>query len=158
MNKIKIQFYGKPKPHLNGSAPPHFFLSLFFLSFFVTGQLLDATKSYMYVFLLAGSEVVLSGLVLATCNFFFIKKKPHEPAVCLGEMVTLADDEIKQLSSRAEEQLTTEEEMQKEVVNENKNNDNVRPKSVAVDSQEVERFLKEPQANGDMAACPETCL
>ncbi|PWA30326.1 hypothetical protein CCH79_00015749 [Gambusia affinis] len=122
------------------------------------GQLLDATKSYMYVFLLAGSEVVLSGLVLATCNFFFIKKKPHEPAVCLGEMVTLADDEIKQLSSRAEEQLTTEEEMQKEVVNENKNNDNVRPKSVAVDSQEVERFLKEPQANGDMAACPETCL
>ncbi|XP_014863105.1 PREDICTED: monocarboxylate transporter 4 isoform X1 [Poecilia mexicana] len=120
------------------------------------GRLLDATKSYMYVFLLAGSEVLLSGVVLATCNFLFIKKKPREPAVYLSETVTLADDKTNQHTSRAEGQQTTEK---KKVINENKNNDNnVRPKSVAVDSQEVERFLKEPQANGDMAACPETCL
>ncbi|XP_014871293.1 monocarboxylate transporter 4 isoform X1 [Poecilia latipinna] len=120
------------------------------------GRLLDATKSYMYVFLLAGSEVLLSGVVLATCNFLFIKKKPREPAVYLSETVTLADDETNQHTSRAEGQQMTEK---KKVINENKNNDNdVRPKSVAVDSQEVERFLKEPQANGDMAACPETCL
>ncbi|XP_030646287.1 monocarboxylate transporter 4-like isoform X2 [Chanos chanos] len=43
------------------------------------GRLLDATKNYMFVFLLAGSEVVLSALVLATCNFFCIKKEPQEP-------------------------------------------------------------------------------
>ncbi|XP_008413304.1 monocarboxylate transporter 4-like isoform X2 [Poecilia reticulata] len=123
------------------------------------GRLLDATKSYMYIFLLAGSEVLLSGVVLATCNFLFIKRKPREPAVYLSETVTLADDKTNQHTSRAEGQQTTEKKMQKKVIDENKNNDNdVRPKSVAVDSQEVERFLKEPQTNGDKAACPETCL
>ncbi|KAG5280393.1 hypothetical protein AALO_G00088620 [Alosa alosa] len=46
------------------------------------GRLLDFTHNYQYVFLLAGSEVVLSALVLATCNFLFIKKKePELPAV-----------------------------------------------------------------------------
>ncbi|XP_062389291.1 monocarboxylate transporter 4-like [Sardina pilchardus] len=46
------------------------------------GRLLDYTHNYQYVFLLAGSEVVLSALVLATCNFLFMRKKePEEPAV-----------------------------------------------------------------------------
>ncbi|XP_054891601.1 monocarboxylate transporter 4-like [Poeciliopsis prolifica] len=111
------------------------------------GRLLDATKNYMYVFLLAGSEVLLSGVVLATCNFLFIKTEPCELTLSPGESVTLADDRMKQSSS-----------MPQKVISENKNDNNVRPKSEAVDSQEVERFLKEPEANGDMAACPETCL
>ncbi|XP_062859763.1 monocarboxylate transporter 4 [Trichomycterus rosablanca] len=43
------------------------------------GRLLDATKVYMYVFLLAGCEVVLSAVVLCVCNLLFIKKKPEQP-------------------------------------------------------------------------------
>lgn len=34
----------------------------------------------------------------------------------------------------------------------------LRPESITVDSQEVERFLKEPQQNGGVATSPETCL
>lgn len=45
----------------------------------VAGRLLDATKVYMYVFLLAGCEVVLSAVVLCVCNLLFIKKKPEQP-------------------------------------------------------------------------------
>uniref|UniRef100_A0A3B1ITU9 Solute carrier family 16 member 3a n=1 Tax=Astyanax mexicanus TaxID=7994 RepID=A0A3B1ITU9_ASTMX len=53
------------------------------------GRLLDYTKNYMFVFLLAGTEVVLSALVLAISNFLFIKKKPQEAdaAVEAGEVV-----------------------------------------------------------------------
>ncbi|XP_066498487.1 monocarboxylate transporter 4-like [Hoplias malabaricus] len=42
------------------------------------GRLLDHTKNYMFVFLLAGIEVVLSALVLSICNFLFIKTSPEE--------------------------------------------------------------------------------
>lgn len=50
---------------------------------------MDSTKNYMYVFLLAGIEVVTSALVLAICNFLFIKMKPEAPeaAVEAGEKV-----------------------------------------------------------------------
>ncbi|XP_047215525.1 monocarboxylate transporter 4-like [Girardinichthys multiradiatus] len=130
------------------------------------GRLLDATKNYMYVFLLAGCEVVLSAMVLATCNFLFIKKKPSAPADNL-ESITLTDDcNMKMCSNRAEgndDEEKGEREEQEKIIKEEKNKDNegiddVRPKSVTVDSQEVERFLKEPQPNGNMAASPETCL
>ncbi|KAL2101768.1 hypothetical protein ACEWY4_003529 [Coilia grayii] len=43
------------------------------------GRLLDYTHNYQYVFMLAGCEVVLSAIVLATCNFLFMRKK--EPAL-----------------------------------------------------------------------------
>uniref|UniRef100_A0A667Z4C8 Solute carrier family 16 member 3b n=1 Tax=Myripristis murdjan TaxID=586833 RepID=A0A667Z4C8_9TELE len=42
------------------------------------GRLLDATKNYQYVFLLAGVEVVLSALVLAISNCLFIRKNNNE--------------------------------------------------------------------------------
>lgn len=45
----------------------------------VAGRLLDYTHNYQYVFMLAGCEVVLSAIVLATCNFLFMRKK--EPAL-----------------------------------------------------------------------------
>ncbi|EGW06288.1 monocarboxylate transporter 4 [Cricetulus griseus] len=41
------------------------------------GKLLDATKVYKYVFILAGAEVLTSSLVLLLGNFFCIKKKPE---------------------------------------------------------------------------------
>ncbi|XP_063075006.1 monocarboxylate transporter 4-like [Engraulis encrasicolus] len=43
------------------------------------GRLLDYTHSYQYVFMLAGSEVCLSAVVLATCYFLFMGKKEAEP-------------------------------------------------------------------------------
>ncbi|XP_053195101.1 monocarboxylate transporter 4-like isoform X2 [Scomber japonicus] len=117
------------------------------------GRLLDATKNYMYVFLLAGSEVVLSAVVLATCNFLFIKNKPSVPA---DKLDNGNDEEEKGAKEEQEKEtvkdLKEEEEKDKEKV------DEVRPEGVTVDSQEVERFLKEPQQNGDAATSPETSL
>ncbi|XP_070778628.1 monocarboxylate transporter 4-like isoform X1 [Enoplosus armatus] len=136
------------------------------------GRLLDATKNYMYVFLLAGSEVVLSAVVLATCNFLFITKKPSEPANKLenvtaagdaetgvrGEPAEMSDEEEK--GAREEQEKGTKKEVVRELKEETDKEEigEVRPESVTVDSQEVERFLKEPQQNGDMATSPETCL
>ncbi|KAL6476408.1 hypothetical protein MHYP_G00149070 [Metynnis hypsauchen] len=67
------------------------------------GRLLDYTKNYMFVFLLAGIEVTLSALVLATCNFLFIKKKPQEAdaAVEAGEVA----GELEQLHKNHMEEL-----------------------------------------------------
>ncbi|XP_038123494.1 monocarboxylate transporter 4 [Cyprinodon tularosa] len=127
------------------------------------GRLLDATKNYMYVFLLAGCEVVVSGVVLATCNFLFIKIKPPPPADKL-ESITLTDEcNAKLRGNKADgddDEEKGEKEEQEKVMEEQKTEgrDDVRPKSVTVDSQEVERFLKDLQPNGNMAACPETCL
>ncbi|XP_042248587.1 monocarboxylate transporter 4-like [Thunnus maccoyii] len=134
------------------------------------GRLLDATKNYMYVFLLAGSEVVLSAVVLATCNFLFIRNKPSVPADNL-ENVTVTDSAKVEVCSKAievndEEEKGAREEQEKEMVKELKEEEEkdkekaeeVRPESVTVGSQEVERFLKEPQQNGEVATSPETCL
>ncbi|OBS70989.1 hypothetical protein A6R68_00486 [Neotoma lepida] len=41
------------------------------------GKLLDATKVYKYVFILAGAEVLTSSLVLLLGNFFCIRKRPE---------------------------------------------------------------------------------
>lgn len=130
----------------------------------------------MYVFLLAGSEVVLSAVVLATCNFLFIKRKPAAPADKL-ESLAATDDAHAEACSKpgdlseeekgAREVQEKEMMMKKDAIKESKEEeeerekeevDEVRPKSVAVDSQEVERFLKEPLQNGEMSASPETCL
>ncbi|XP_035510282.1 monocarboxylate transporter 4 [Morone saxatilis] len=132
------------------------------------GRLLDATKNYMYVFLLAGSEVVLAAVVLASCNFLCIRKKSSTPEDKL-ENITVTDDvkaeacsEPAEMNEEEEEKGAREEqekETKKEVLKEEGETDKeVRPESVTVDSQEVERFLKEPQQNGDMAISPETCL
>lgn len=44
---------------------------------FFAGKLLDATKVYKYVFILAGAEVLTSSLVLLLGNFFCIRKRPE---------------------------------------------------------------------------------
>ncbi|XP_031727058.1 monocarboxylate transporter 4-like [Anarrhichthys ocellatus] len=135
------------------------------------GRLLDATKDYMWVFLLAGSEVVLSALVLATCNFLFIRNKSSASADKL-ECITVRDDaktevcgkpaemdEEEEKGAREQEKETKEEVIKEEEEETDKETvEEVRPKSVTVDSQEVERFLKEPQQNGDMATSPETSM
>ncbi|XP_011476964.1 monocarboxylate transporter 4 [Oryzias latipes] len=114
------------------------------------GRLLDATHNYMTIFLLAGCEVVLSAVVLATCNFLFIKIAPEVKPE--GNAVT--DDSEANACSRSGEGDEGEEEEELGA----ERGEEVRPKSVMVNTQEVERFLKEPQPNGSMAASPETCL
>nr|XP_019959214.1 PREDICTED: monocarboxylate transporter 4-like [Paralichthys olivaceus] len=130
------------------------------------GRLLDATKNYMYVFLLAGSEVVLSAVVLATCTFFCIGKiKSSAPAHSLenvtvtGDKTEVNDEEEK--GAREEREMESLKEVESELKEEEEEKEKleeVGPGSATVDSQEVERFLKEPLQNGDMVINPETCL
>lgn len=97
---------------------------------------MDSTKNYMFVFLLAGIEVVTSALVLAICNFLFIKRKPEAPeaAVEAGEAV-----EAKNHSS-----TPPIGEPHKTNGNSEKQRDpgDLRPESAVEDPTEVETFLK----------------
>lgn len=97
---------------------------------------MDFTKNYMYVFLLAGIEVVLSALVLAICNFLFIKKKPEAPeaAVEAGKTVKAKNHSC---TPPIEEPHKTSGNSKKP-----KNTGDPRPESVVEDSTEVETFLK----------------
>ncbi|KAM9745571.1 monocarboxylate transporter 4-like [Menidia menidia] len=127
------------------------------------GRLLDATKNYMYVFLLAGSEVVLSAVVLATCNLLFIKTSTGNPdsGAVTDECKANTCSNSSERNDEAETGLREEpdpEAIQEEGGSDKEEVVQARPKSVTVDSQEVERFLKEPQQNGNLAASPETCL
>ncbi|XP_067432676.1 monocarboxylate transporter 4 [Thunnus thynnus] len=56
------------------------------------GRLLDATKQYMYVFLLAGCEVTLSAIVIALGNFC-IRRKQDDPEAKMEMVVTAAEKE-----------------------------------------------------------------
>ncbi|XP_060796060.1 monocarboxylate transporter 4 isoform X2 [Neoarius graeffei] len=62
------------------------------------GRLLDATKVYMYVFLLAGCEVVLSALVLCICNLLFIKKTPQQPDSSAKMEMAVTETELEQFN------------------------------------------------------------
>ncbi|KAJ8345545.1 hypothetical protein SKAU_G00297380 [Synaphobranchus kaupii] len=102
------------------------------------GLLLDRTGNYMYVFLLAGCEVVLSALLLAVGNFLFISGRPRELSAVTGE--------TEPLTERGKEEARRERLLWER-----------RPLSIHVDSTEVERFLREDWwRNGDCSS--ETCL
>ncbi|KAM3836144.1 monocarboxylate transporter 4-like [Diretmus argenteus] len=131
------------------------------------GRLLDATKNYMYIFLLAGGEVVLSALVLAVCNLLFIGKKPSAAAAdgpesgganmeVIGKPPEVDDEEEKGDKEEQEKDIKKEEAKVSE--KEEEKEGEKATEGLIVDSQEVERFLKEPQQNGGAATCPETCL
>ncbi|KAJ8363681.1 hypothetical protein SKAU_G00125120 [Synaphobranchus kaupii] len=118
------------------------------------GRLLDATKVYMYVFFLAGCEVCLSGIVLATANFFCLRKKPQEPAAGEMELLNKPPEENSKAGEGMEKGQTEEADIEKEKEPEEK-----QPESTKVDSAEVENFLKDgKEENGEVAANPETCL
>ncbi|KAL3053123.1 hypothetical protein OYC64_005619 [Pagothenia borchgrevinki] len=132
------------------------------------GRLLDATHNYMWIFLLAGCEVVLAAVVLATCNFLFIKKEPSASADKL-ENITVTEEcskdpdvnDEEEKGAREEQEKETKEELEEKEETEETDKDKeerIRPASLTVDSQEVEKFLKEPTQNGDMANSPETSL
>ncbi|KAJ4932251.1 hypothetical protein JOQ06_010676 [Pogonophryne albipinna] len=127
------------------------------------GRLLDATHNYMWIFLLAGCEVVLAAVVLATCNFLFIK--PSASADKL-ENITVTEEcskgpdvnDEEEKGAREEQEKETKEELKEKEETDKEKEERIRPASLIVDSQEVEKFLKEPTQNGDMANSPETSL
>ncbi|CAJ0965546.1 unnamed protein product [Ranitomeya imitator] len=98
----------------------------------IVGKLLDATGRYMFVFIIAGTEVVTSALVLTCGNFFCIKKKPAEP----DHKEEVA--EIREIG-KLEDQATQE---------------------AKEESAEAEQFLKdeEKEKNGEVITNPETCV
>ncbi|XP_062265010.1 monocarboxylate transporter 4-like [Platichthys flesus] len=132
------------------------------------GRLLDATKNYMYIFLLAGSEVFLSAVVLGTCTYFCIRKnKSSAPAHSLEDGTVMCDvktefNDDEEKGAREEREMETmkkaERELKEEEEEEDEKLEGVGPGSVTVDSQEVEKFLKEPHHKGDTVVTPETCL
>ncbi|XP_041633915.1 monocarboxylate transporter 4 [Cheilinus undulatus] len=135
------------------------------------GRLLDATKNYMYVFMLAGSEVVLSALVLAVCNFLFIRKKKSPTPTDKLQSITVTEEtkmeawgepaettDGEEKGAREEQEKETKKEAMTERKEREEKEDVVRPESITVDSKEVEEFLKESQQNGVTASSPETCL
>ncbi|XP_006635197.1 monocarboxylate transporter 4 [Lepisosteus oculatus] len=122
------------------------------------GRILDATKRYMFVFMVAGVEVVLSAVVLASGNFFCIGKKPAEPEVKQEMAVTATETE--QLNKPPEEEEEVGKELKEESEKEDKDKDKEkRPDSVKLDSIEVEQFLRDnTDKNGEVVTNPETCV
>ncbi|KAG9473581.1 monocarboxylate transporter 4 [Eleutherodactylus coqui] len=97
------------------------------------GKILDATGRYFFIFIIAGTEVVTSALVLSLGNFFCIKKKPEEPH-CKEEVTEIG--EINKLEDKT-------------------------PQDEQAEFPEAEQFLKEEEEkekNGEVVANPETCV
>lgn len=57
------------------------------------GRLLDTTKQYMHVFLLAGCEVTLSAIILFLGNFFCMKKQQRNPDTNMEMAISAAEKE-----------------------------------------------------------------
>lgn len=132
------------------------------LLFCFTGLLLDATKNYKYVFLLAGCEVVLSSLVLAICNWLFIKKKPQEPDPPAKMEMAVSDAEMEVLNKAPQENPENKDvvegtgKVQQETVI--PKDDKVKePESSGVDSVEIDVSKKLTEENGVVVE-PESSL
>lgn len=114
---------------------------------------MDYTKNYMYVFLLAGIEVVISALVLAICNFLCIKMKKEEASEAAAEA---GETKVKNQSSKS----PTEEphnangnakmEMEKQM-----DLSDLTPENAKVDPREVETFLKDKNEQ-NISCSPDT--
>ncbi|XP_076855670.1 monocarboxylate transporter 4 [Brachyhypopomus gauderio] len=145
------------------------------------GRLLDATKVYMYVFLLAGCEVVLSALVLCICNILFIKKpKPDasakmEMAVTEAEMEQLNHvpqdgddgekaDEGQQAKMEVREQATNKtrgeqvEEPQKSTDEPKKQEGSKAEEGTKVDPVDIEKVSKDATKTNGCVVEPESSL
>lgn len=155
-------------PHDLSWPPPQFnpfgeFLSWF--SFHFTGRLLDATKNYMYVFMLAGCEVVLSALVLAICNLLFIKRKPQQPDPPAKMEMAITETEMEELNKAAKDDqdngggAETGKKQAIEPESKTTSEDEVKePESIEVDSIEVENASKKVSEPNGVAVEPESSL
>ncbi|XP_023678435.1 monocarboxylate transporter 4 [Paramormyrops kingsleyae] len=125
------------------------------------GRLLDHTHKYMFVFLLAGTEVVLSAIVLATCNFFCIKKSPQVSEAKLE--MAVAETETEQLNKPAEDEQQRSKEAEKEQQGENetemeKDLEDKQPSSPQAQSEAEETPKDSEEQNGGLVANTETYL
>ncbi|XP_026090571.1 monocarboxylate transporter 4-like [Carassius auratus] len=129
------------------------------------GLLLDVTKNYMYVFLLAGCEVFLSALVLGICNMLFIKRKPEQPDPPAKMEMAIIDAEMEELNKapkneqdrrggqNGKKQAVEQEAMEKsdsKIVEE--------PESIGVDSIELENSSKNVTEPNGVVVEPESSL
>lgn len=126
----------------------------------------------MYVFLLAGTEVFLSALVLAISNFLCMRKKSSTPPEKLEDFVVRGEakteifsetefalEEDEEVEKRAREgQIKEVEKNEAEEREGNEEVEEVTSVGAAADSQEEEKFLKKPQINRDASSGPETRL
>lgn len=122
------------------------------------GRLLDATKNYKYIFLLAGSEVFLAALVLGISNFLLMRKKSltplEDPAAKIemrGEAVEMTPEDGEEEDDKGAKDVVMEEVKGGERIEEGE-------EVAAVDSQEEEEFLKKPQLNGEASSNSKTRL
>lgn len=132
------------------------------LLFCFTGRLLDATKNYMFVFLLAGCEVVLSALVLAICNWLFIKKKPQEPDPPAKMEMAITEAEMEVLNTAPQEEPDNkgdagETGKEQQETGKPEDDDVKELESTGVDSAELEVSKKLTEANGVVVE-PESSL
>ncbi|XP_005169526.1 monocarboxylate transporter 4 isoform X1 [Danio rerio] len=129
------------------------------------GRLLDATKNYMYVFMLAGCEVVLSALVLAICNLLFIKRKPQQPDPPAKMEMAITETEMEELNKAPKDDQDNgggaENEKKQAIEPETKttSKDEVKElESIEVDSIEVENASKKVSGPNGVAVEPESSL
>lgn len=135
----------------------HLCFSLF-ISFSHTGRLLDATKNYKYIFLLAGSEVFLAALVLGISNFLLTRKKSQTPLEDPAAKIEMRGEAVEMTPEDGEEE---DDKKAKDVVMEEvKGGERIEEgeEVAAVDSQEEEEFLKKPQLNGEASSNSKTRL
>ncbi|XP_052406374.1 monocarboxylate transporter 4-like [Carassius gibelio] len=112
------------------------------------GHLLDSTKKYMFVFLLAGVEVVVSALVLAICNLLFIKKKPEAPETATKNGETVQEKEKNHSSTPPIEEPHKAD-----------GNPEKKAEDIMKDPREVETVLKDKdEQNKNITCSPDTKL
>ncbi len=130
------------------------------LLFCFTGRLLDATKNYMYIFLLAGCEVVLSALVLAICNMLFIKRNPQEPDPPAKMEMAITETEMEELNNTPKDDQDNRggENGKKEALTKSDDKKVEEPESIGVDSIEVENASKKVTDPNGVVVEPESSL
>ncbi|XP_016385965.1 monocarboxylate transporter 4-like [Sinocyclocheilus rhinocerous] len=129
------------------------------------GRLLDATKNYMFVFLLAGCEVVLSALVLAICNMLFIKRKPEQPDPPAKMEMAVIDTEMEELNKAPKNDQDNgggengkKQAIEHEATTKSDHKKVEEPESIGVDSIELENASKNVTEPKGVVVEPESSL
>uniref|UniRef100_A0A8C1QKZ0 Solute carrier family 16 member 3 n=1 Tax=Cyprinus carpio TaxID=7962 RepID=A0A8C1QKZ0_CYPCA len=129
------------------------------------GRLLDATNNYMFVFLLAGCEVVLSALVLAICNMLFIKRKPEQPDPPAKMEMAIIDTEMDELNKAPKNDQDNgggengkKQAVEQEAMTKSDDKRVEEPESIGTDSIEVETDSKNVTEPNGVVVEPESSL
>lgn len=118
----------------------------------------------MYVFLLAGCEVVLSALVLAICNMLFIKRKPQQPDPPAKMEMAITETEMEELNKAPKENLDNgggeneKQAIEQEGTTKPDDKNIEESESIGVDSIEVENASKKMIEPNGVVVEPESSL